>query len=316
MVLTYELPTVTASSSFSSICIGDSVYLFGAGAVSYVWDNSVVDSVNFAPTDTMTYIVIGTDAMGCSNIDSTTIIVNVLPTVTASVDNDTVCAGDMIMLNGGGAFTYVWDNSAVDSVAFASTVSTTYMVVGTDVNGCVGSDTVNVFVNALPSVSMAAFTAPVCLQGAAITLTGGSPTGGVYSGSGVTGASFDPSVAGVGSIAITYTITDTNSCSNAASSNITVQDCTGIEESLTSSEVTVYPNPTMGSFNIAINNINVDELVIIIFDLQGKQVFSSVDKNVTGAYNKQINLDEVAKGLYYIKVSAGSEVKIQKLIVQ
>lgn len=80
--------------------------------------------------------------------------------------------------------------------------------------------------------------------------------------------------------------------------------------------VSVYPNPTMGMFNIAISNANIAELVITIVDIQGKEVFSSVDKNVNGAYNKQINLDEIAKGLYYIKMNTGAEVKIQKLIVQ
>ncbi len=80
--------------------------------------------------------------------------------------------------------------------------------------------------------------------------------------------------------------------------------------------LSVYPNPTMGMFNIAIANANIAELVISIVDIQGKEVFSSVDKNVNGAYNKQINLEEIAKGLYYIKMNTGTEVKIQKLIVQ
>ncbi len=81
-------------------------------------------------------------------------------------------------------------------------------------------------------------------------------------------------------------------------------------------EWSVYPNPTMGMFNISINNANIAELVISIVDIQGKEVFTSADKNVSGSFNKQINLEEVAKGLYYIKVNTGAEVRIQKLIVQ
>ena len=310
------LPTVTATASVSSICIGDSVNVTGGGAVSYAWDNSVVDGVMFAPTDTTTYTVIGTDANGCMNTASTTIVVNPLPTVTASVNNDTVCSGSMITLTGGGATSYTWDNGATNAVAFAATVSTGYTVIGTDVNGCKNSDSVYVMVNALPSVSMSPFTAPVCLQLTSVTLTGGSPAGGVYSGTAVTGTTFNPTTAGVGTFPITYTVTDANACSNAASNSITVQDCTGIEENLSSSEVTIYPNPTIGSFNIAINNVNVDALLITIFDVQGKEVFTSVDKNVNGTFNKQINLDKVAKGVYFIRLSTGSDVKVQKLIVQ
>ena len=80
--------------------------------------------------------------------------------------------------------------------------------------------------------------------------------------------------------------------------------------------LSVYPNPTIGMFNIAISNANISELVITIVDIQGKEVFSSVDKNVNGTFNKQINLEEISKGLYYIKVNTGAEVNIQKLILQ
>ncbi len=51
---------------------------------------------------------------------------------------------------------------------------------------------------------------PVCVDGADITLVG-SPVGGVWSGTGVTGNTFDPSV---GTQTLTYTYTNTNDCTN------------------------------------------------------------------------------------------------------
>jgi hypothetical protein len=45
-------------------------------------------------------------------------------------------------------------------------------------------------------------------------------------------------------------------------------------------------------------------------------VYSESDKNVSAQYNKQINLTDLAKGIYYVKLNIGSEVQIQKLIVQ
>ena len=50
----------------------------------------------------------------------------------------------------------------------------------------------------------------------------GTPSGGTYSGPGVTGTNFNASVAGVGTKAITYLYTDVNGCSNSAVQNITV----------------------------------------------------------------------------------------------
>ncbi|MEL7250829.1 MAG: hypothetical protein AAFO03_20540, partial [Bacteroidota bacterium] len=63
------------------------------------------------------------------------------------------------------------------------------------------------------------------------SLTGGSPSGGVYSGPGVTDLgngtqyNFDPMAVGTGVITITYTFTDANGCVNSATSDIEVFDC-------------------------------------------------------------------------------------------
>ena len=75
----------------------------------------------------------------------------------------------------------------------------------------------------------------LCANSSAVTLTGGSPAGGTYSGIGVSAGAFDPSISGVGNQAITYTYTDTNGCSASANQNIDVDPCTtssGINDTL------------------------------------------------------------------------------------
>lgn len=62
---------------------------------------------------------------------------------------------------------------------------------------------------------------PVCLNGADITLSG-SPSGGTFSGPGVSGNTFDPSVAGVGVHKILYSKQFANSCIKSDSTYITV----------------------------------------------------------------------------------------------
>jgi hypothetical protein len=66
----------------------------------------------------------------------------------------------------------------------------------------------------------------VCINDAPIILEGGTPAGGVYSGTGVSlsGADyiFDPAISGTGTFTLTYTYTDANTCSNSATSDITV----------------------------------------------------------------------------------------------
>jgi len=76
-------------------------------------------------------------------------------------------------------------------------------------------------VNALPIVTLGAI-GPFCVDAAPVTLSGGAPTGGVYSGPGVSAGIFDPSAAGVGTHTITYTYADGNGCSNFATTDIIV----------------------------------------------------------------------------------------------
>ncbi|MBD79578.1 MAG: hypothetical protein CL840_11730, partial [Crocinitomicaceae bacterium] len=88
----------------------------------------------------------------------------------------------------------------------------------TDANSCSDSATQTIKVNALPTVSMSSLS-PVCVNQAAFTLTGGSPTGGTYSGTGVSSGTFNPGTAGVGTHSIKYTYTDGNGCTNKDSTN-------------------------------------------------------------------------------------------------
>src|SRR5690606_26950856 len=83
----------------------------------------------------------------------------------------------------------------------------------TDGNGCQADTQQAVTVYALPVVSFNALT-DVCLNGPAVLLTGGTPSGGQYFGTGVTNNQFDPALAGIGQHTIQYAFTDGNGCSN------------------------------------------------------------------------------------------------------
>ena len=149
------LPTVDAGVD-QSVCIGSSVTLSGSGATSYLWDNGVIDGVSFTASTlgTTIYTVTGTDGNGCVNTDQVAIIVNALPTVDAGIDQ-IVCNGFAVVLNGSGAVNYNWNNGVVNGLAFVPPVgSTNYIVIGTDANGCLNSDTMTVSVNSQLNIDM------------------------------------------------------------------------------------------------------------------------------------------------------------------
>ena len=89
------------------------------------------------------------------------------------------------------------------------------------------ADSATFTVNTLPAVTLGS-QGYVCELDGPQQLSGGVPTGGVYSGTGITNDSIYPSVAGVGSHWVYYTYTDgTTGCSRTKKRGISVQPAPG-----------------------------------------------------------------------------------------
>ena len=104
-----------------------------------------------------------------------------------------------------------------------ATAGTTYKVRVISTEPSSTSAEATITVSAAPSVT---FTLPAsslnrCLTGTAFALTGGSPAGGTYSGTGVTAGNFDPVTAGLGTHVITYSVTS-GGCTSTATQSINV----------------------------------------------------------------------------------------------
>lgn len=154
-------PGVNANAgSDTSICIGFNTTLGASGGINYAWTptSGLSDSTIFnpvaSPTTTTTYTVIVTDASGCVSNDSVTVTINSLPIVDAGSDFS-ICLGASGTLNASGANTYYWTPGATLSDQFIFNpiadpiVPTTYTVVGTDLNGCVATDSVMISINSV-----------------------------------------------------------------------------------------------------------------------------------------------------------------------
>ena len=104
--------------------------------------------------------------------------------------------------------------------ALAAVGANTVIYTLTGSNGCVGSDTVSVTVNANPDATIT-YPGVICEGAAAFTLTaataGGAWSGGPYVNAGI----FDPAVAGFGTHPVTYSVT-AGGCSSTETIAITV----------------------------------------------------------------------------------------------
>lgn len=178
------------------------------------------DTIVVAPLSTTVYFVRAEG--GCvipTTCETITITVNPLPVVSYTATlNDTICAGDSIILEGTGANFYNWSGGVIDGLAFAPPSSASYIVTGVDLNGCLNIDTAIVTVNPLPSVSYSASPNDSICAGSSVTLAGTGAN--VYSWTGgiSDGVSFAPASSG----SYIVTGTDLNGCSNTDTAEIVV----------------------------------------------------------------------------------------------
>ena len=234
------LPNVFANPTDVTICEKDTTQLDAGGAVSYSWSpvmglsNPNVRNPKASPGASTVYVVTGTDVNGCRNTASVNMTVNPLPPIDAGPDI-AICFGDTAQLWSDGAGpsgTYYW-TPAVNFVSPQSNQypfvypqgSQTYMVQGTDLNGCKSTDAVQVIVNPLPPIDLEDDKA-ICIGGnTTITVTGAGASG-TYSWAPPVGINptTGPTVTADPVTTTTYTVlgTDANGCQNTDSMVLTV----------------------------------------------------------------------------------------------
>lgn len=185
----------------------------------------VLFNAALAGVGTHTLMYTYTDGNNCTNFATQTIRVNALPVVTQQPFSPVCVNASPFLLSGGnpggGTYSGPGVGGGLFNPATAGSGSHPIVYTYTDINGCTNTAVKNLVVNALPVVTLADFTA-VCVNTSPFALSGGVPAGGVYSGMAVTGGTFNPATAGVGSHPITYTFTDANGCTNFALKSIQV----------------------------------------------------------------------------------------------
>ncbi|MBL7920135.1 MAG: SBBP repeat-containing protein [Bacteroidia bacterium] len=316
-------PVNTTSTVNVNICVGQSATLTASGSGTLAWyptltsTNSIGTGTSYiTPTLSVGNYSYYVEAETCAKSASRTIVsvtVNSAPTITVSSISSAsvICAGQSATLQASGAATYTWsEGSNGNLVVVNPTVTTTYTATGTSAAGCSASNTVAVSVyNAAPATLTATdYTAClVIFGGSPISLTG-SPSGGTYSGTNVSGGTFNPTA--IGTFTPMYTYTDgASNCTSTASITITVASCLGISENKNNSSVklSIVPNPNSGICTISSDT----DLELTIIDQLGR-IVTSVSLNEKN--NRTHTLSNLASGVYFV-MDKNSDQKINRKIV-
>lgn len=229
----------------------------------------------------------------------------------------TFCQGGNVTLDAGtGYSTYTWSTGAT-SQTINVTNSDNYSVTITDGNGCLASSSATaVTVDPIPPI-------PTITQNGSI-LTSSATTGNQWflNGNSITNAALQ-NYAPVQSGIYTVTVTDMNNCSATSTPfNFTT---TAIESLFVSdeqqSEITIYPNPGNGVFNLGFRNkdgsaeptigIGTRDAELCIYNALGEKMHS--EKILLKPLS--LNLD-LPIGIYFMKVLMEGTIYDKKIIVQ
>ena len=135
-------------------------------------------------------------------------------------------------------------------------------------------------------------------------LSGGRPSGGVYSVDGVVCSNtFDPSMFSVGWHIVTYTYTAPSGCQDTAETKIYIRASGfGIEEDEEDSEFSLYPNPTNG---------------VVYFKIPcSVEVISQyrVSMYRSNSLQESVDLSAFPAGIYTLRLFDGEKITIRKIV--
>ncbi|MBL7930282.1 MAG: T9SS type A sorting domain-containing protein [Bacteroidia bacterium] len=311
----YNPVNVGVTASSNTVCAGEEVALTATGADTYTWNTGDIGANAYnTPLASTVYSVIGTSSLtGCTSAVTQYISVLPAPLVLAYGSKPAICAGESIVLMATGtANSYIWSNlQNAQSINVSPASTTAYTVTGTNSQGCSASSVYTVNVNPLPNISVSSTdTDNVICEGDQITLTGNGAN--TYSWSTSTNFISGPTAVVNPVVNTSYTVsgTDVNGCKNSIVYALTVNICEGLAENGMISGLSVYPNPTNGLLNIELNNASFKSVQVM--DLTGKVVANANgNSKIT-----EVNMNNLANGVYYVKIKTDNASSVIKVVKQ
>ena len=100
----------------------------------------------------------------------------------------------------------------------------------------------------------------------------------------------------------------------AVTSTFSITDPLSIEE-FGLDNLIVYPNPNNGVFNIGFNPKSGEDIMIEVYDIRGRAIFTQ-SYNSVSRFEEAIKLNDAQSGLYLLNISDGPQKETKKIIVE
>ncbi|MGP8217111.1 MAG: T9SS type A sorting domain-containing protein [Bacteroidia bacterium] len=208
---------------------------------------------------------------------------------------------------GSGTFSYLWTDGEKTQTA-TSLGAGTYTVSVNAAGDCTATDSITI--TQPPPITMVADSAPGlgCSNSAWVVVSGGTPS---YTYKWESAGQTTDTATNLCAGTYTAVVTDKNGCKDSVT--ITINLFTGIDE-LASMGLKLYPDPTNGVLNIAMQNTaSFTPQAIIIYDVTGRKIMEEkIDANASLI---AINVSDYANGTYYLKIAGEDNQKLLRFAV-
>jgi len=120
---------------------------------------------------------------------------------------------------------------------------------------------------------------------------------------------------GVGTHDFTVTVT-TPACPVDKTISVYFDECTGMKSLNGIASMTVFPNPNHGEFTIEFNSVKPITADLRIMNTLGSTVYSEPAVNIDGKVIKNVKLNNLSSGVYFLILQNGDNKMVQKILVK
>lgn len=78
---------------------------------------------------------------------------------------------------------------------------------------------------------------------------------------------------------------------------------------------TIYPNPSNGDFNLNVSGLDYGLVRVSISNIIGTQVFETEVEASNGSLSKELHVNYLSNGIYFVKINSGKKEHIKKIVI-
>jgi len=270
----------------------------GTAPYIYIWSNGSANLTN-NELSAGTYTISAVDYHGCTASTSIAITQPSVLGITMASHTNVDCYGNNTgvaianaAIGGTSPYAYLWNDPYYQTTTTATGLTAgNYTITVTDNNNCLS--TTRVYLSQPTPVTVAEYSEPATgtHNGVAAVIVGGGITPYTYSWS--PGGGTTSTISGLSAGGYCCAISDNNGCTQTVC--VQVAFVAGIDNISNSSNINIYPNPTIGNFTIA--GVSQGQ-VVELYNYLGEKLSSSKVINTI----MQFDISDKSNGVYLIRI--------------